>query len=262
MREEVVPEQLPFPPELPLHFIGAGREAGPLPGILYFSLSASESLSLHPYNQPALFLHTQPLRIFSLTLPGHGEGFDKHQAMAYWAEEMEENPSLLEDFFEQAKKALQQLVAEGLLLPGKIGLMGLSRGAFIATHLAARMEEKVKGVVGFAPLTDLTFHTDFQPILHREHIQEFALSTIARKVMGIPIRFYISNRDTLVNSDLAFQFIRKVADESYDAGIRTPPAECIVYPRIGREGHGTPTKIFHEGAQWLMHQLLQQEDEE
>ena len=52
-------------------FVGPSLEKGPLPTLIYFALSAEDSLQCDPFNRPVQFLEGLPLRIFSITLPGH-----------------------------------------------------------------------------------------------------------------------------------------------------------------------------------------------
>ena len=51
-------------------FVGPPLEEGPFPTLIYFALSAEDSLQCDPFNQPVQFLEGLPLRIFSITLPG------------------------------------------------------------------------------------------------------------------------------------------------------------------------------------------------
>ncbi len=49
---------------------------------------------------------------------------------------------------------IRHLIDQHVVDPEKIGAMGLSRGAFIASHIAALVPE-IKHILGFAPLTRL-----------------------------------------------------------------------------------------------------------
>ena len=236
----------------PLYYVGPDLNEGPLPAFFYFSLAGDESLCLDPYNQPAAALQDKPLRIFSMTLPGHGDGFDKHKAIAYWAEQMGQGHRLLEEFVQEASKTVDYLIAEKIA--SKVAVGGLSRGAFIATHLAIA-NPQVIAVVGFAPLTDLTIAKDFAPIKKEPQVEGLTLKSHVGALTGRPVRFYIGNRDMLVGTENACHFILQLANASYNKQIRSPAAELIIGPSIGAKGHGTSPETFRDGSAWIWEKL-------
>ena len=219
-----------------LTYIGPPLEEGPLPTLIYFSLSAHESLTLDPFNQPIAYLANESMRLVSLTIPGHEEGRDKTKAIAYWAEELSAGRDPLTPFFDTTAKAIESLLPSC----SSIALAGLSRGAFIACHIATRLP--IETILGFAPLTRLSFAKEFD----LEHLD------LTEKT----IRFYIGNRDLRVGTDNAFSLITSLANRAYDKRIRTSPFELIITPSIGFQGHGTSKEIFHAGAEWVKGRLF------
>ncbi len=240
--------------DVQLYHIGPALDAGPLPSVFYFSLNAKESLGLDPYNQPALFLAQFPIRVFSLTLPGHEDGKQATQALHHWATSYKHHQDVIDTFLKQALVAIEYLHRHDLLLPGQTAVAGLSRGAFIASHLAAR-SPLISHILGFAPLTALSFSADFAEIKDSPVIRALDLNTIIPQLVGKTLRFYIGNHDTLVSTAKCFQFVDELSQASYKEKIRSPQVELNVYPSIGHKGHGTPKEIFHSGALWLTKKL-------
>ncbi len=226
-----------------LEFIGPPLEEGIKPAIFYFALSAHDSLTLDPFNQPATFLEGEECRIFSMTLPGHGEGMDKLNAMNYWAEHLDE----LLPFIENCCEAI------GELAPGNAAVAGLSRGAFIATHVAARQED-VSHVLGYAPLTDLSRQPDFQ---EKSIPKELSLFGCADGLINKKLRYYIGNRDLRVGTDACFRLVDQIVDSAYNEGVRSSEVELFISPSIGHKGHGTPPHIFKDGAEWLKRNFME-----
>ncbi|GAB0491022.1 hypothetical protein MMPV_002265 [Pyropia vietnamensis] len=74
-----------------------------------------------------------------------------------------------------------------------------------------------------------------------------AIGALATK----PVRYYMGNRDVLVRTRGAFEVVEALADAAHAAGVRSPPAELICYCSIGKDGHGTPVDILHDGAAWV-----------
>jgi hypothetical protein len=238
--------------DIELEHVGPPLAEGPLPAVFYFALHAQESLGLDSYNQPVAFLSHYPMRIFSLSLPGHDLGVPQNQALRSWATSLAHGDNVIEKFLDRALAALAFLERHEALLPGKVASAGLSRGAFIATHLAARTE-MISDVLGFAPLTALSYTEAFKNV---PIVPSLDLEHIIPHLIGKKIRYHIGNHDTLVGTERCFHFIHALSQASYAHKIRSPQVELILYPSIGHKGHGTPKEIFHQGALWLTTKLL------
>lgn len=232
--------------DLEIKYIGPDIEQGASPSVIYFSLCAQESLELDPFNQPALYLAGQNLRVFSITLPGHGMGFDKYQGMEYWANHLEK----LKSFIEKAHTFVSHLDKQKLLV-GPLATMGLSRGAFMALQIGTH--DKVGAILGFAPVTDLGSLVEFKG----KDVDHFALKNHYSNLMNKKVRCYIGNRDMRVQTAAAYQFTESLADFAYHQRIRSPSAELFIVPSVGQHGHGTLKPTFEEGASWLKKQIVE-----
>jgi predicted esterase len=235
-------------------FIGPPLSEGPLPAVFYFALSAHDSLHLDPFNQPALFLSKYPLRIFSMTLPGHEDKLPATEALVRWAEAIASGENVISHFIDTVANTVEKLIKENAILPDQLAVAGLSRGGFIAAHAAANIPQ-FKSILAFAPLTSLAFAKEFHNIPHNPLVQALDLNAITEKLIDKHLRFYIGNRDERVSTDLCFQWIRKLTEAAYAHHIRSPQVELIISPSIGRQGHGTSPEIFHDGARWLLSEL-------
>lgn len=235
------PLNLPDGPEL--FFAGPPLGKGPLPAIFYFSLSARESLTLPPFNQPVAALIDRPIRIFSATLPVHGQGEPNETAMGRWAAA---NPRVFETFYKQLIDAIEKLIADEVIQEGTVGLAGLSRGSWIALHLAARTSA-AQNILCFAPLTDIFYLKEFEGL----DIPTYKLAPYHKILAKKAIRIFMGNRDTRVGTDTAFNFLYALTESAYQQGIRSPRMEMVISPSVGKDGHGTLPHIFKEGAEWL-----------
>lgn len=240
---------------LPILHKGPPLIVGPLPAIFYFTLGAEDSLNVDPFNQLVLNLANDPIRIFSFTLPGHTDDVDKSKAITFWAEAISKNHDVINEFIFKSLKNINYLVEQGFIYPHRIATAGLSRGSFIATHLALR-EPRIHTILGFAPLTKFEPLEEFQPILHHPIIESLELNKYLKQLVGKNLRYYIGNRDTRVGTEHCFSFIKDLTDVSYDEGLRSPPVELIVSPAIGMKGHGTPPSAFQDAASWIKGKLL------
>jgi predicted esterase len=238
-----------------LFYVGPDLKEGPLPAIFYFSLSAQDSLDLDPFNQPVAFWSQYPLRVFSLTLPGHEEGMAAADAMVYWAEKIAQGSNIILDFTERVLNAIEALIERNVIIDKKIAVAGLSRGGFTALHAAAA-SERIHSVLAFAPVTHLLKLTSFQEMENHPIIASLNLELKLDSLAEKEIRCYIGNRDIRVGTADCFEFLSKVTERAFQKQIRSPQIELTVFPSIGRDGHGTPPEIFQQGALWLKDKLL------
>lgn len=245
---------IPIRPDLTLYHSGPSLDHGPLPSFFYFALSGSDSLTLDPFNQPVQFLRGKMIRIFSLSLPGHEHSLPASQAIQFWAEEIAKGKDPIEEFLEKAHFALEFALRERWIDPRHLGVAGLSRGGFIATHFAAQ-EEKIRFLLGFAPLTSLKKAREFSEMEDHPLVHSLDLVHLTPSLIHKHTRFYIGNRDTRVGTRACFSFIETLSETAYQNKIRTPQAELIVSPSIGQMGHGTSPEIFCQGAHWMERNL-------
>jgi predicted esterase len=234
----------------PLFYTGPALEEGPLPGIFYFALAGDESLELDPFNQPVIHLHNSRLRVFSMTLPAHGPGFDKTVGVSVWIEKLHQGTDLLTPFFQEVIKQIDFLISSHIIDPEHLGVAGLSRGVFIAAHVAA-LVPRVKAILGFAPLTNLTHYKERLETGKEEILHAFDLRHLTPQLFNRNLRFYMGNHDVLVGTSTCFHFVNELVAEAVKNKIRSPQVELNIFPSIGFKGHGTPPHLFAEGADWI-----------
>ena len=232
-------------------YIGPDFSMGKMPAIIYFAVSREETLTLDPFSQPVQLLESKSFRVFSFTLPCHGEGFDKMRAIQEWADQLKTNPDLFSDFIKSCSNEIDALVEKGIIDADHIATFGLSRGGYFAALLTA-FNSKIKTILAFAPLTKFSHLHEFQNGFDYNSIE---LSNNYEKLFNKELRFYIGNRDERVGTECCFEFIKELTDKSYENGIRSPKVELILFPSIGMKGHGTSPNIFQDGINWLLSKL-------
>src|SRR5581483_4979933 len=235
-------------------YTGPHLSAGPLPTLFYFSLSAEDSLCLDPFNQPVVYLSKLPMRIFSMTLPGHENNLPPTEALNIWASDILSGYNAITEFTYKVKRAVDALESQGLLLPGRTAVAGLSRGAFIAAHAAAIVSQ-FEWILGFAPLTKLSEAKEFQDYSHHPVVESLSLEYLANALTDRKLRFYSGNLDTRVSTRSCFDFIETLSQAAFANKMRSPSVELIIGPSIGRDGHGTSPAVFRDGAQWIAEKI-------
>lgn len=239
-------------PDLTLYHIGPPLDHGPLPSFFYFALSGSDSLCLDPFNQPVQFLLGlgKMIRIFSITLPGHEANLPPENAIQVWAEDIARGLDPIGSFLDSVSAAVDFAIRERFADPKKMGIGGLSRGGFIASHVAAR-DERFRFLLGFAPLTRLSLLKEFSSMQDHPLVNNLDVVNLSASLADRHSKFYIGNRDTRVGTRECFNYAMSLVEAADTRKIRTPQIECVITPSIGRDGHGTSPEVFQQGALWM-----------
>lgn len=235
-------------------FFGPPLDEGLLPALFYFALSAEESLSLPPFNQPITYLLKQNMRLFSITLPGHGPGLNPHNAITHWAELVAKGENPIKQWAEEAKNILFSLLKSNVISKEQIALAGLSRGAFSALHLAAKIDFSLP-IVGYAPLLDLTTTNEFATMQNHSVVQNSKIENFVDQLEHHRFLFTIGNRDVRVDTNKTFSLVTLLTEKMFKTKKRSPPVELHVTPSIGFKGHGTSPENFILGASWAAKQI-------
>lgn len=199
--------------------------------VLFFSLSASDSLTLSPFCHPVNFLLEQGVTVLSTTLPFHEENARPYPIAKIWSE----NIDIISSFLDNLKTSVKELTNH---FPGPFGAMGISRGAFVSYHLANSLDV-VSAVCGFAPLLSLPNNESLSLILHPKNLGE-------KKV-----HFFIGHNDTAVDTKTVMSFSASLMEEKKQES----KVYTTMFPSIGRHGHGTSNTVFKQGANWLKDNL-------
>lgn len=239
-------------PDVTLYHVGPALDHGPLPSLFYFAISGPDTLTLDPFNQPVRFLQGHMIRIFSMTLPGHENGLPATSAMTLWADDLAKGIDCVGNFLDTVQLAVDFAVRERFVNPHKMAAAGLSRGAFIAAHLAAR-DERFRFLLGFAPLTRLATIKEFSHMQDHRLSNSLDLKNLADSISDRHTRLYIGNDDSRVGTRECFDFAMALVEQKKT---RTAHVELLIGPSIGAGGHGTSPEIFKQGADWIATNLI------
>lgn len=224
--------------------------AGALPAVIYFALTAEQSIELDPFNQFVRYVLSDadmdatcidaagaPCRVFSVTLPYHTSDMrDNENAFTHWASVYEHGGDLVGGFVRRVSESLNELIANGYICAHSVYAAGLSRGGLMAAHLAVR-NEHVCACLGFAPVTVLSDLVEFSNVSNlrgREKMDKACLlhDDVVQGLAPLPVRFYMGNFDRRVGTRNAFELTHLLAERAVmDLGVRSPPHEFVMYCR-------------------------------
>lgn len=236
----------PLPGHPSWRYVGAPIDSTnptPLPTIVYFALTSSQSLELDPFNQFVSNLFpsspsSASFRVLSVTLPYHTSDMVANEAVfTAWADVYCSGGDLLSSYVRRVNDTIEQLVHDHVIASQQVYVAGLSRGGLIAALLAAKSVH-VKAVLGFAPVTVLTDLPEFDEVAKmegrvRERLNRASLLNehVLQELVGKPLRFYMGNFDRRVGTRNAFEVVHRLAEMAGGKRVRSPPHEFVMYCR-------------------------------
>lgn len=251
-------------------YAGPPLTVGPTPAVIYFALTASQSLELDPFNQFVTSLlptpETASLRVFSVTLPFHADMAANEAAFEQWADTYRAGGDLITSFIRKVSTTVDSFIQSGYLQKDAIYAAGLSRGGLMAAHLTAQ-HHAIKACLAFAPVTVLADLPEFSEAAipadrarQKVHRASLLNDHIVERLAEKPVRFYMGNFDRRVGTRNAFELTHLLAERAASRGVRSPPHEFVMYCSVGKQGHGTPSDVFKAGADYIL-SLLQGQKE-
>jgi hypothetical protein len=249
---------------LKIGYIGAALSRGALPALIYFALSAEDSLLTSPYNHPPLTYLKKPLslhgsspdleedtmnqRVFSISLPFHQYGQNEQYTLDLWLEKLALSDPFLEDFLNNISTAVISLAP----WISQWSFAGLSRGGWIAAHLCHRLNSFFQSLNQLVPLVLYAPITQLKGSLALKKKQD-ELEQTWQDLYKLNLNAYclwtsIGHQDLRVDTQSAVLFfqsqIRATSPFSHHH-------KLTMYRSIGYLGHGTPDWVFNEGISWL-----------
>lgn len=226
--------------------------AKPKPLIVSLAMSGAETLQTDPYCASGRELVGKGWLAVSLDIPGHGSEARPGEppGIEAWRVRIEKNEAFVDELAKRVSAVLDTLIAEKVIDPNRIAIEGTSRGGFLAGHVAAR-EPRFKAVIMYAPVTDLQYIREFQPVKDHPGSKALSLVNYADKLADRKLWVIIGNDDTRVDTDSAIRFTREVCKMAKQRK-RAPSIELHV---PATPGHSSDATMHHAAAMWLVKQL-------
>jgi dienelactone hydrolase len=215
--------------------------------VLVFAKHVESSLGDDPNARTARILAGKGWLCASLDLPCHGPDIrpGEPERLDGWAFRIRAGEDIVAPLCPRVAAVIDHLVATGEADAGRIAAYGVSRGGFIACHVAA-IEPRIRAVALFSPVTDLAALQEFKGMENHSLTRSLRLSTRAGKLAATALWMSIASFDERVDTDAAIGFTRKVVAAA--APERTADLSLHVLPGIG---HATPEGAYEEAAVWI-----------
>ncbi len=175
-----------------------------------------------------------------------------------WRQRLDNGEDFVAPFVAHCRGVLDYLVREKLADPDRVGAIGISRGGFLAIHLAAA-EPRIRCVVGLSPVVDVMVLREFNGTPRTDLAAQLSLAAAIPRLVGRPLWISISNNDERVGADrvIAFSRARVAASIGGRAGNPIVPVELVVGPAVsaGGSGHYSVQEADALAANWILRQF-------
>jgi dienelactone hydrolase len=239
------------------------RQARPAP-TLFLLAHSLETMETDPhYTDAGRLLIPYGFIGVALDPPAHGEDLRPGEprgmagGMVAWRQRLERGEDFITPFVDHARRVLDYLIKEGYADPTRIGAIGISRGGFLAGHLAAA-DSRVKVIVGLSPLVDLTALTEFGGTPSAAAAEKLSLIHLVPKLAGRSVWLGIGNTDTRVDADRVIAFARALVHASVGQKDHPiVPVELVVGQSVhaGSFGHYAVEQADTLAANWILKQF-------
>jgi pimeloyl-ACP methyl ester carboxylesterase len=224
------------------------RGSGPQAVLFVLATNIEQTLdAAQPYNETGRLLYADNFLIVSLDLPAHGADDIPGQpgGLDGWRYRIEQGIDVATYFANRAKLVLDELITKGYADSGKVYALGTSRGGFMAMQFADQ-DLRVRGVVGFCPVTRLGTLTEFNSFAGSSNpaaISSMSLVHSASRLSGKRLRLYSGPDDTRVGTVWTVDFVRAL-------NLLSPTQDCILTVKAAVD-HNTPSGSYVDVAAWL-----------
>ena len=230
------------------------KPTSPRPTLFIFASTFERTLSDPNFNRMGMILRRERgVLLVSMDLPAHGgdRRAGEPEELNGWAFRIAKGEDPITPFTRKASEVLSFLIDEGYTAPNEVLASGTSRGGFIALHFTAE-EPRIRGVVAFAPVTDLTVLSEFHALGTNALARSLAAARLSGKIAGRPVWLCIGNNDERVGTDHAIAFSRRLVEEAVVRGVAAD-VTLEVNPAVG---HTLFPDAHDNAARWVMSHLL------
>lgn len=219
---------------------------------IYLTMTAASSFNMPLISAPIHIAKDRPIDILAFDLPLHGLENDAKQGIGRWAIAFDQGKDPLSVFLDKATTYLTDLFNSTQNNYQTICFAGLSRGAFLASHLCARVNIPSKVLLGFSPVTSLSHLEDFKQMGLQKQTRFLDLKNLQKELASNPLKYYIGNNDRAVNTSSCIQTIEAIRAYAVENCNGHPLCELTLHPSLGYRGHGTAAETFESGARWAL----------
>ena len=236
--------------------IWGDRKNAPAPTLFILSSSLESSLNDAYFRQCGNTLARHGYLCVSIDSPCHGTQVrpKEPRELNGWRYHCEQNDDFVAESNERLQKVLDHLIAAGYTDPKKVAVCGTSRGGFLALHYAAH-DARVKCVVAYAPVTELTALAEFRGTESNKLVAALSVAKQAEKLANRASWIIIGDRDTRVGTEHAVALERRIKAAALDKGL---PNRVELFVVNEPRGHTTPAGAAEKSAEWLLAQFSPQ----
>ncbi len=223
------------------------QASGAAPTVVLLGSTAYGNLTNPDFARQGWLLHVNGWNVASLDAPCHGEDLraGERPEILGWADRFQKGEDAVAAFVAHANDVMDQLVMEKVARPGSIAVSGISRGGFLAFHVAAG-NARVGAVCAMAPVTDWGVLREFAQMKENPLVKSTALINWADKIT-CPVWTIIGSADDRVDTSKAMEFMQHLLANNTARAAGT----VIDLHVTSTPGHQSFAWWHDEAARWL-----------
>ncbi len=224
---------------------------GPAPTMVLLGASAHTNLTHPDFSRQGLLMHAKGWNVVALDAPCHGDDLRPGEAQEIlgWAARFQKDEDAVADFVRRTNDVIDQLVKDGAAKPGSVAMMGISRGGFLAFHVAAG-NARIGAVCALAPVMDWGVVREFAQMRDNKLVRSTALINWADKIT-CPVWTIIGSDDDRVDTAKTVEVMQRLLanNKTRNAGL------AIDLHVTSTPGHSSQAWWHDEGAHWLLNRV-------
>jgi pimeloyl-ACP methyl ester carboxylesterase len=223
------------------------QAGGPAPLLVSLGTAAHANLTHLDFSRQGLLLREKGWNVVSVDPPCHGEDLrsGERAEILGWVDRFAKGEDTVAAFVARTNDVIDELVRDGVARPGAIAVMGISRGGFLAFHVAAG-NARIGAVCTLAPVADWSVLREFAGMTENALVKGTAVMNIADTIT-CPVWTIIGSSDDRVDTGKTVEVMQRLLANNTKRETKL----AIDLHLTSTPGHLSLAWWHDEGARWL-----------
>ena len=196
--------------------------------VLSLGAGVEQTLGDEDFRVPILPVLEAGHRVISFDLPCHGDRVDEFGLGITGFNNMYEHGiDVFSQVTDECKAVLDAVIEKRMAKAGNIGILGTSRGGYIALRAFAA-DARIKCASCICPVTGWEYLSEFSANKDKEEVLNLRLDNFAHKMVGRAVHLAIGGHDDRVSTESCLRFYLRLCDENEKKGYSNEGCTLVV----------------------------------
>jgi pimeloyl-ACP methyl ester carboxylesterase len=236
----------------PAQTAGSGATGTARPTLFLLGAATQSMLTNPDFSRHGELMYAQGWNVVSVDPPCHGEDLrpGERAEILGWADRFLKGEDTVAAFVARVNDVIDHLVTENVAKSGSVALMGVSRGGFLALHVAAG-NARIAAVCTLAPVMDWAMVREFAEMKENALVKSTALINHVDRIT-CPVWTIIGSADDRVDTSKAVEVMHRLLANNSVRG----KGLAIDFHLTSTPGHQSFPIWHDEAARWLVERAL------